>query len=295
MKTDDFFTGLDSLFAQKNNTAIEEYLACHLEAAKSTGNTGYQLAVLNEQAGYYRNSSQFAQAFSACEQALAIISAASFTDTVSTATTMLNVATAFLAGGRVVEALKIYNTVDELYAGSLNASDPRRAALYNNMAQACMTSGDKQTAIIYLHRALALLKSSQEHCTELAITHSNIALVYMSLNNNDAALTHLQAALYGFESLGHDAPQYPAALAAMAQLLFIQGDYSGAVKLYQLALSKIEALFGQNANYARICRNCARACTMAGFWIEAGELERKAEAVEIRLSATNTSFQGINP
>ena len=295
MNVEDFFFGLDSLFAKKDIAAVEDYLSRHLEAARNDGNTGYQLAVLNEQAGYYRTFSRFPQAFAACEQAMAIISAPDFTDSISAATTMLNVATALNAGGRITEALEMYGRVEEIYAASLVATDPRRAALYNNMAQAWMSSGDKQTAIVYLHRSLEILQASQENCAELAITHSNIAVIYLSLGNHDAASTQLQQALSGFESLGYDSPHYAVALAAMAQLLQLQGDYSGAVEHYRLALNKTEALFGQNANYAIICRNCARAYSMAGMTAEAEELTRKAEAAENRLTSANAPRPANKP
>ncbi len=293
MKWEDFFPGLDNLFAQKNIAAVDDYLARHLEAAKKSGNAGYQLAVLNEQAGYYRNRSLFLQAFAACEQAMAIISTPSFADNISAATTMLNVATSLNAGGRVTEALEMYGTVDAIYAASLDANDPRRAALYNNLAQACMTTGDKNNALEFLHKSLAILKTSPDYGSELATTHSNIALLYLSLGDNEAAAAQLQMAVSGFESLGYDSPHYPAALAAMAQLLYIKGDYSGAIMQYRLALAKTEALFGQNTNYVHICRNCARACSMAGLWTEAGDLERKAEAAESRLNSENMPMQSI--
>ncbi|KYZ78152.1 hypothetical protein AXX12_00990 [Anaerosporomusa subterranea] len=291
MQFDDFYSGLDSLFAQKDLSAAEWYLARHLEAAKNCGDTSYQLAVLNEQAGYYRNLSQFSQAFTACEQAMAIISAPDFTDNIAAATTMLNAATALHVGGRSSEALEMYGEVEKIYSATLDDTDPRRAALYNNMAQVWAASGDKKTAFVYLHKSLAILKTSQEHCAELATTHSNIALLYMSLGNNEAAATHLQAALSGFEALGYDDPHYPAALAAMAQLLYLQENYAGAVEQYRLALNKIETVFGQNADYARTCRNCAHACSMAGMWVEAGELIQKAQAVESKLNAVNSPAQ----
>ena len=294
MNLEDFFSGLDSLFAQKDIAAVENYLAHHLEAAINCGNTDYQLAVLNEQAGYYRNLSRFSQAFAACEQAMALISAPEFTDTISAATTMLNVATSLHAGGRVIEALEMYGTVDGIYAASLDANDPRRAALYNNMAQACMSNGDKQTALGYLRRSLTILKTSQENCAELAITHSNIALIFMSVGSNDTAATHLQAAVSGFEALGYDDAHYPAALAAMAQLMYINGSYSDAVKQYRLALNKIEAIFGQNVDYAITCRNCARACLMAGMYAEANKLVQMALCVESKMNSINAPVQSID-
>ena len=294
MKLEDFFSGLDSLFAQKDLAAAEDYLARHLEEAKNCGTIGYQLTVLNEQAGLYRTLSRFPQAFAACAQAMAIISAPDFTDNISAATTMLNVATSLRAGGRITEALELYGKVDELYAVALEAGDARRAALYNNMAQALSASGDKKTALEYLHKSLAILETSPENAAALATTHSNIALTSMSLGNNEAAASHLQAAMSGFEALGYDDAHYPAALAAMAQLLYIKGNYSGAVEHYHLALKKTEAVFGHNADYALICRNCARACSMAGMWLEAGELVQKAQAVESLLNSVNAPVQSTD-
>lgn len=291
MKSEDFFSGLDSLFAQKDIAAAEWYLSRHLEAAKNSGNTSYQLAVLNEQVGYYRNLSRFSQAFTACEQAMAIISAPDFTDNIAAATTMLNAATALHVGGRSSEALEMYGEVEKIYSATLDDIDPRLAALYNNMAQAWASSGDKKTAFVYLHKSLAILKTSQEHCAELATTHSNIALMCLSLGNNEAADHHLQSALSRFEALGYDDPHYPAALAATAQLLYLQENYVGAVERYRLALNKIETVFGQNADYARTCRNCAHACSMAGMWVEAGELVNKAQAVESKLSSADAPVQ----
>ena len=292
LKWEDFFSGLDNLFAQKKISAVEDYLASHLESAKRSGNIRYQLAVLNEQAGYYRTLSRFPQSYIAGVQALAIISAPDFTDSISAGTTMLNVATALRAGGRITEALELYGKVDELYSAALDDGDARRAALYNNMAQALTASGNQATAIEYLHKALAILETSNETRAELATTHSNIALLYMSSGNNDTAESHLQATTSGFESLGYDDVHYPAALAAMAQLMYLKKNYSGSVEKYRLALKKTEAVFGQNADYALICRNCARACSMAGMWIDAGEMEKKAEAVESRLNSVNAPVQG---
>lgn len=291
MELADFYAGLDSLFSQKNIAAAENYLACHLTAAKNCGNAAYQLAVLNEQIGYYRSLGQFPEAFTACEQAMAIIAGPDFTDSIAAATTMLNTATALHAGGRSSEALEMYGEVEKIYAATLADIDPRQAALYNNMAQAWAGSGDKKTAFAYLHKSLAILNTAQENCAELATTHSNIALLYMSFSNNEAAAVHLQAALSGFETLGYNDPHYPAALAAMAQLLYLQENYTGAVEQYRLALNKIEAVFGQNADYARTCRNCAHACSMAGMWVEAGELIQKAQAVESKLSTASMLSQ----
>lgn len=291
MNLKDFFFGLDSLFSQKNLPAVENYLHQHLETAKNCGDTCYQLAVLNEQVGYYRSLSLISQALTAGEQAMAIISAPDFTENIAAATTMLNVATALRAGGHNIKALELYGKVDIIYSAALADGDTRRAALYNNMAQALMANKDTKAALASLQKALTILELSPKACAETATTHSNIALLYMSLDNNETAATHLQAALSGFETLDHDDSHYPAALAAMAQLLYIEKNYSGAINYYRLALNKNAAVFGENADYARICRNCARAYSMSQMPEQAEEMLQKAQAVESSLKDANRTRQ----
>lgn len=291
MNLKDFFCGLDSLFSQKNLPAVENYLHQHLEIAKKAGDTCYQLAVLNEQVGYYRSLSLISQALTAGEQAMAIISAPDFTENIATATTMLNVATALRAGGHNIKALELYGKVNIIYSAALASDDTRRAALYNNMAQALMATGDIKAALASLHKALTILELSQEACAETATTHSNIALLYMSLGNNETAAAHLQAALSGFETLGYDDAHYPAALAAMAQLMYIEKKYPDAIKYYHLALNKNASVFGENADYARICRNCARVYSMSKLPKQAEAMLKKAQAVEISLKAANRTSE----
>lgn len=288
MNMEEFFKGLDKLFAQKEIVAAESYLNSHLEAAQNNGNIAYQLAVLNEQIGYYRSLGCFTQSLTAGEQAMAIISASDFTASITAATTMLNVATALRASGNISDALEMYDKVCELYAKTLEENDPRRAALYNNMAQALMVSGNREAALDYLHQSLAILAMHPESRAELATNHSNIAVLYMSLGNNQVAETHLQAAMSIFDALHYEDAHYPAALAAMAQLMHIKGDYHGAVENYLLALSKTETIFGQNIDYARICRNCARVYSMLGMADEAEELVQKAKNIENKLKLANT-------
>ena len=287
MNLSDFFEGLDSLFARKELASVDEYLSSHLVLAQGCGNVAYQLAVLNEQVGYYRSLGRFAQSLTAAEQAMVIISAPDFTDGTTAATTMLNVATALRASGNIDDAMDMYEKVCEVYVKHLEENDPRLAALYNNMSQALMAGGNREAALNYLHKSLAILASSPEHRPELATTHSNIAVLYIALNNNQAAETHLQAAMSIFESLDYDDAHYPAALAAMAQLLHIKADYHGAVEYYRLALDKTAAIFGKNIDYARICRNCARAYSLLEMSTEADELLQQASEIDNKLRAAS--------
>lgn len=287
MDLKDFFAGLDYLFSQKQIAAAESYLSDHLELANKAADTNYQLAVLNEQIGYYRTLGRFAESLSAGSAAMAIVSAPNFTISASAATTMLNVATAMRAAGKISEALELYRQVEALYSAHLAPDDNRRAALYNNMAQAMAGSGDLKTALEYLHESLDILKISDRNYVELATNHSNIAALYMALKNMESAEEHLKEAMSIFEALGYDDAHYPAALSAMAQLMYIKGEHSSAVDYYRMALDKTEEIFGQNIDYARICNNCAKVCAQLGMSAEAEDLRQKAQVVENKLNALN--------
>lgn len=291
MSLQDFFSGLDSLFAQKQLSTAESYLSNHLELAKQAEDTNYQLAVLNEQVGYYRSLGRFSESLTAGSEAMAIISAPDFNISTSAATTMLNVATALRAAGKAVEALELYKKVDEIYSKDLDAGDSRRAALYNNMAQAMAATGNLKTALEYLHESLDILKISDNNYAQLATNHSNIASLYMALKDLELAEKHLKEAMGIFEALGYDDAHHPAAMAAMAQLMYTKGEYVSSVDYYRLALNKTEAIFGQNIDYARICRNCAKVYSLMGMSIEAEGLVQKAQVVENKLNALNTQAQ----
>lgn len=287
MGLQDFFSGLDNLFAQKQLATAESYLSNHLELAKNAADTNYQLAVLNEQVGYYRSLGRFTESLLAGSQAMEIVSAPDFTLSTSAATTMLNVATALRAAGQAVEALELYKKVDQIYANNLEGGDRRRAALYNNMAQAMVATGNLKTALEYLHESLDILKISESNYAELATNHTNIAALYISLKNTEQAEPHLREAMEIFEALGYDDAHYPAALSAMAQLMYIKGEYSSAVDYYRLALNKTESIFGENIDYARICRNCAKVYSLLGMPKEAEGLTQKAQVVENKLNSLN--------
>lgn len=288
MSLREFFLGLDNLFAQKQLASAESYLSSHLELAKQAEDINYQLAVLNEQVGYYRSLGRFADSLFAGSEAMAIVSAPDFTISTSAATTMLNVATAMRAAGNIPEALELYKQVDEIYSADLNPGDTRRAALYNNMAQAVAATGNLKTALEYLNESLDILKISDSNYAELATNHSNIASLYLALKDLESAEKHLQEAMEIFEALGYDDAHHPAALAAMAQLMYTKGEYSSAVDYYRLALNKTEAIFGQNIDYARICRNCAKVYSVLGMVKEAEGLVQKAKAIENKLNSSST-------
>lgn len=292
MPFEDFFAGLDKLFSKNDIYSAEDYIAQHLDIARKNEDTHYQLAVLNEQIGYYRSLSRFSEALMAGKQAMQLIAAPAFAGSIAAATTMLNLATALRAGGRTEEALELYRKTCEIYTSTLETSDPRWAALYNNMAQALMANHNSKAALDYLHKAINILKRTQENRAELATTHSNIALLYISFDNKKAAAVHLQAAISVFDKLDYDDVHYPAALAAMAQLMYLNKNYSGAVAHYRLALKKTEDIFGQNADYARICRNCARICALTGMSVEAEKLTNTAQAVESKLNSANSALKG---
>lgn len=290
MSLQDFFSGLDNLFAQKNLTTAETYLSKHFELAKQADDTNYKLAVLNEQVGYYRSLGRFSESLLAGRLAMDIITLPSFTAMTSAATTMLNVATALRAAGKIDEALELYKKVDKLYQDHVQPGDTRRAALYNNMAQALASTGDLNTALEYLNEALDILKISDSNYAELATNHSNIASLYMALKNIESAECHLKEAMSIFNALGYDDAHYPAALAAMAQLMYMKAEYPQAVQYYRLALEKTEEIFGQNIDYVRICRNCAKVCTKAGMSAQAEEFIQKAKNAETKLNSISAQI-----
>ena len=73
------------------------------------------LQLLNELIGYYRETSQTKNSFQMAAQAIAQAKRMGLEGTVPYATTLLNAANAYRAGGRLQESLEAYSEVQEIY------------------------------------------------------------------------------------------------------------------------------------------------------------------------------------
>lgn len=261
MNVEEVFKTLDALFADNKIEQVEPYLKQCLEEAKETDNYGVYIAVANEMIGFYRSISQHRKAFDAAEDVLMLMEELQLDNTEHFATTLLNTATAYRAGGLLKEAYAYYQRALQIYKAVLPPEDYRFAGLYNNMSILLEQMGEKEKALECLQCALEMVKQFPDGQMEQATTLTNMGLLYFQLQHPVEARRCLEEAKALFETKGEQTDaHYSAALAGIGEAHYRMGEYEQALACYERALSEVQKHFGENESYALLCENCATVC-----------------------------------
>ena len=252
----EFMKKLDELYQKKQFSGIESYLSNGINDALGRHDEGTALILLNELMGYYRSVSRHADCAEAAEKALALIRAMGLEGTVNHGTTLLNAATGLRAAGENDRAEEAYRKAQVILESQLPAEDYRLASLYNNMSLLYAAMGRLELAAEYARKALERIEQNPDAQAELAISLSNLG----GMCQSERAHRCLGRAVSLFEQLpGGDDPHYPAALCALAELHFHQGEPEKSAELFRRALGLIERTYGRNDDWQTTRRNLAAA------------------------------------
>lgn len=256
----EFMKKLDELYQKKQFSGIESYLNNGINDALGRHDEGTALILLNELMGYYRSVSRHADCAEAAEKALALIRAMGLEGTVNHGTTLLNAATGLRAAGENDRAEETYRKAQAILESQLPAEDYRLVSLYNNMSLLYAAMGRLELAAEYARKALERIEQNPDAQAELAISLSNLGGMYTRLGQSERAHRCLERAVSLFEQLpGGDDPHYPAALCALAELHFHQGEPEKSAELFRRALGLIERAYGRNDDWQTTRRNLAAA------------------------------------
>lgn len=266
MKTiDEIYKELDALFAENKITQVEPFLLDMLEQAKEEDNYGIYLSVGNELIGFYRSVTMFDKAFNISEDVLLLMEELQLEDTEHFATTLLNVATAYRAAGRISEAYQYYMRALQIYEKKLSPDDYRFAGLFNNMSIMLEQMGENHKAAAFLERAIEIVSKIDDSRMELATSKTNLALIYFKMSEAQKAEEMLSEALSIFQENGENTdPHYAAALAGMGEAWYRQGRLSKALESYEESVKEVEKHFGKNESYGLLCGNCAAIAKQIG-------------------------------
>lgn len=256
----EFMKKLDELYQKKQFSDIESYLKDGISDALGRHDEGTALILLNELMGYYRSVSRHADCAKAAEKALELIRSMGLEGTVNHGTTLLNAATGLRAAGENDRAEEAYRKAQAILETQLPAEDYRLASLYNNMSLLYAATGRLEQAAEYAQKAMERIEQNPDAQAELAISLSNLGGMYTRLGKADRARQCLERAVSLFEQLpGGDDPHYPAALCALAELHFHQGQPEKSAELFRRALGLIERAYGRNDDWQTTRRNLAAA------------------------------------
>ncbi|MCD8327057.1 MAG: DUF4125 family protein [Lachnospiraceae bacterium] len=255
MNTEEILQTLDMLFDSHQLDQIEPFLMEQLDNAFAHGDYSCCITILNELIGYYRDMGRFDEMLAACDRAAQFLEQLGLQDSISSATTLLNIATGLRAMGKYDAALEEYKKVFPIYQKELEPTDTRFAALYNNISLLYQEMGNFRQSVAAQNQALKILEKSGD-TQKIAISHSNMGTTLLQMGRMDEALAHLNYAVQLFDSLPGDKDyHYSAALASLGQAYVMKEDYESARGYYLTALEEYLKTHGVTKNYYNLLDN----------------------------------------
>lgn len=262
MRTDEIVNRLDRLFSENKGQEAQRLLEDSIRLAMEESDNHALLTLLNEMIGYMRETSQVESSYSYAAAALKLMERMEIQGSMPYATTLLNIANAYRAGGRLEESMAYYEEVLKLYRENLDENDMLFASLYNNRSLLHQEMGNFSEAKENLLKALAIVQVNEDTYFEEAVTYANLASTCVVLHEDEAAMEYCRRAIEIFERHGILDSHYCAALASMGAYHYGRREYEKAAGCFQKAMEGMKASLGENEYYQRLAQNleeCERA------------------------------------
>lgn len=267
---------VDRLLAQKKGDEAESLLLESAVYAVEHEDDESLLQLLNELLGYYRETGQAENVDTCASRAVGLARRMGLEGTLPYATTLLNVANAYRACGRLAESAACYREVEEIYGRLLPPDSPAIAGLKNNRSLLYQETGEYEKAKRQQEEALAIV-AGDGLAYETAVTLANLAGTCVQLGQTAEARSYAEQSLAVFEENGVADSHYAAAVAALAACCMQEGSYGQAAEYYGQAMQLVESFLGRNEGWHRLRQQRENAATAAR---EARENQRETAARE---------------
>lgn len=252
---------VDIFFEENRGEEAEKLMRESVVQAVQEQDDDSLLQLLNELAGYYREAGQTENSFQMAEQAVAQAERMGLAGTVPYATTLLNAANVYRAGGRLQESLETYRKVQEIYDRLLAEDHLFVAGLQNNMSLLYQEMQQYDKAKECQLKALEIVKS-KDAFYETGVTYANLASTCVQLGQLEEAESYAVSSMETFRKIGVKDSHYGAALAAMGACHYAREEYARAEDYYRQAMELVEQGVGRNGAYYRL-KEYVEACEKA--------------------------------
>lgn len=253
---------MDGLISSGRGAEAQALLEQGIRRAMEEKDDAALLTLLNEMIGYTRETSRVEDSYRYADAALALMEQMGIGETTAYATTLLNIANAYRAGGRLADSLARYEEVIALYEKQLDQNDMLFASLYNNISLLYQEMGDFSKAKESELKALAIVKQNDDVYFEEAVTCANLAASCLQLGEDDTAAEYFEHAISIFETRGIRDSHYAAALSSMGTFYYRRRDFERAADCFERAMAAVKDSLGENEYYHRLAENLA-ACRHA--------------------------------
>ena len=234
---------MNDYMSRRDYKGAERHLLYWLEEAKLGQDERGQLMIRNELIGHYRKTGEKEKSFENAQEALDLVEALGFENTISAGTTYVNAATACNAFGENERSLELFKKAQAVYESSPRTDKSLLGGLYNNMALCCAALGKYEEAMGLYEKAAGAMAEVPGGALEQAITYLNIADMLekqYGMENSESRIFDLLDQAYELLTGGH-APE--------------------------------------DGYYAFVCEKCAPAFSYYGYFAAAQELQEKAEKI----------------
>lgn len=262
MRTETIIAEYDALLDRQQKEEAQKVLEQGIRQAVEEEDDGALLTLLNEMIGYMRETSQVEASYRYAETALKLMDKMEIEGSAAYATTLLNIANAYRAGGRLEDSMGFYKEVLKLYEELLPRTDMLFASLYNNVSLLYQEQGDFEKARENLLKALEIVKVNENVAFEEAVTYANLAAACLRTGREEEGAEYARMALRLFEQIQVKDSHYCAALSALGTYYYQRGEYAKAASYFEQAMEGMKAFLGENEYYHRLEENL-KACRAA--------------------------------
>lgn len=245
---------VDAFFEENRGQEAEKLMRESIVRAMEEQDDNSLLQLLNELLGYYREAGRFEEAWLIADRAVAQAENMGLKGTIPYATTLLNVANAYRAGGRLEDSMEKYLLVQEIYRQQLSKDSMLTAGLQNNISLLCQEMGRYEEAKECQLKALEIVKNS-DAAYELGVTYANLAATCVQLQQMEEAGEYAQKSMDTFSQIGVRDSHLGAALSARGAWHFRRQEYGEAQDCYLQAMELLEQSVGRNQAYRRLQEN----------------------------------------
>ena len=259
MRVEEVIEKYDALLKEQGGEAAQKLLEEGIKEAVAEEDAASLLVLLNEIIGFTRETSQVEASFQYADTALNLMDKMGIEGSTAYATTLLNIANAYRAGGRLKDSLRLYEQALILYGNLIQAEDMLFASLYNNVSLLYQEMEDFEKARENLLKALSIVKVNENTGFEEAVTYANLAAACLRLDKDEEAAGYCREALALFDGLQVRDSHYCAALSALGTYHYKHENFNEAASCFEQAMEGVKANLGENEYYRRLAENL-KAC-----------------------------------
>lgn len=202
-----------------------------------------ELTITNELIGLYRKLDIKQLALSSANRALALVNSLKLEGSISEATVLLNVATAYKAFGDSEKAVALYDKTLAVYKEKLPENDVMFAGLFNNAALALTDLKRYDEAETYYKKAIAITEQAENGAPDAAISYINLA--HLKETQNKPKEEIVESLFKAYELLSDDALPQNGYLAFVLSKCYPSFEHFGYERVAKQLKEKSEELYAR--------------------------------------------------